>query len=627
MKNTTIEKITTAFKNDQFAVQNLRNDQNFLSRVSGDTAIQVFDDGRVQVTDDTGIVSTGVMAVHMPKSMTINGKERHKKAFYVEGSYYGMGYLIGLMAADDVHDMTYKYLNNIIPDFIHKAPNEKIKKAITDALRWTCMNYKKLIKPDIPQQYQDEIGGLHRGLITIKGEKQCEKLSDSLYALNFGIDILLANIYSGEIIDIINEITRWIGIKLEKKADQFKVPIMCNAFSIKGSAVEKGQHFFGRDFMFSTAGVFQDAACMIIYNPDDPKAVPVVSQTAPGFIGSVTAMNLNGVAAGTDMNPSKMCSPLSPGFNSLGLVRHSVQYGKTMNDLIDLVKNENRGVSWLYPAADGQSGRACFIEAGKSISDNNFPYFDYFDKKSPYLRALTKAGLDKTFIKNNQKTAPVNGMIVRESDSNYPVAYYKFNQTLVDTYNSTAEQKVPSINTDEKGYIDKTTYDKKSANYPGTDDKNCPAGYYFAPQRESNPDLLIVTNGNISPEMRLTAMNDWIAGLVGGTFNDIQWRYDELNYELLTAMNEAKNNTDKLINKTKAQQIIDFRAPGSDLYKVTFPNYVENDKWKSIQIHGSISLCELKSKVITSHYGYYGDPWVTITLPNYFNPSLSHEPA
>jgi hypothetical protein len=625
MKNTTVEKITTAFKNDQFAVQNLRNDQNFLSRVSGDTAIQVFDDGRVQYTDPRRIVSTGIMAVHIPKSMTINGKERHKKAFYLEGSYYGMGYLIGLMAAKEVELMAHKFVDDIVPDFFIKKSDSDLEQFIDDSIIAGLIGeiLKKTSHPFriyIPDQYRDEIDGLHDGLLKINPD--CESLGRRLIALNIGIDVLLSHIYTGHLFDLKNIL-----------ADQLKLPIMCNAFSVKGDSVKDNKHFFGRDFMFSTANVFQDVACMIIYNPDDPKypgALPMVSQTAPGFIGSVTAMNLNGIAAGTNMNPTKMCSYRMPGFNSLGLVRDSIQYSGTMDALINRIKNTQRGVSWFYPAADGQSGRACFIEAGKTTEPGDeFPYFKYIDEA--YQDRLIANGLTTQFIKEHQGNAQVEaGMVVRESNYVYPDDYLKqFNDILFKTYNDLSDDEdhhkhntVPPYDPkkfEERGYINATTMNAKSDNYPGSDEANCPAAYYFAPQRENNPDLILVTNGNISPEMRLTAMNDWIDKLAGEDVNDIQWRYDELNDELLAAIDEASKDHNNLIDDRKARQLIDFRAPGSNDYIVKFPK----DNWQVIQIHGSISLCELKSKVITSHYGhygYYGDPWVTITLPNYFIP-------
>ncbi len=39
--------------------------------------------------------------------------------------------------------------------------------------------------------------------------------------------------------------------------------------------------------------------------------------------------------------------------------------------------------------------------------------------------------------------------------------------------------------------------------------------------------------------------------------------------------------------------------------------------WRTIEIEGSVSLMALKEKTIHSHYGHYGDGWVTIHLEGY----------
>src|SRR5208283_1351531 len=76
-----------------------------------------------------------------------------------------------------------------------------------------------------------------------------------------------------------------------------------------------------------------------------------------------------------------------------------------------------------------------------------------------------------------------------------------------------------------RGYIDGTWTDN-----------HCPGPFYFAPQRESRPDVFIVSNHCISPEMRLVGMNAWTAIVGGASWDDIQWRYDELCNEVLAAL-------------------------------------------------------------------------------------------
>jgi hypothetical protein len=546
-----------------------------------------------------------------------------------------MGFLLGLMAEPEVSLMTTKFVDNIIFDFFNIgkiSESSKLVDYIVHILIDLIGECTKKMLDDIPQELIDEMNGLYDGCLTVNPESKVQM--DALRALNLGIDYLLAHIYTGKIFK-------------EKKIPPFllKLPIMCNAISISRKAAEDGCHYFGRDFMFATADVFQDAACLIIYNPESTQekpAFPVVSQTAPGFIGSIAAMNINGVAIGVDMLPGSHCNPDRPGLNSLLLNRYCIQTCPTIYDAIQKIIDAPRGVSWLYPIADGQSGRSCIIEAGSNTGDAPFDYFSGIpDHYKNYLP-------DEEFI-NEMRTkyrtpAPQKGLMVRWDDYPYPDDYLKFNEKLWDQYNSDFWSKLEQITEDlikdliiiikdpsilkivkaiaeelmelfknvkyspgywvEMGYINKTYYES-----------NCPGPFYFAPQREPNENISIVANHYTTPEMRLTAMTEWIAFVESSHINGFQWRYDELNREILQFVNDKAKITEVI-----AQDIIDFLRPYPN---PRFPEYynpgIEKDP-KEIIIGGSTSLFELKNKWIKSHFGYYGDEWIKITLPNYTYP-------
>jgi hypothetical protein len=64
----------------------------------------------------------------------------------------------------------------------------------------------------------------------------------------------------------------------------------------------------------------------------------------------------------------------------------------------------------------------------------------------------------------------------------------------------------------------------------------------------------------------------------------------------------------------EAKQIIDFLAPYNK-----YPDYYNKDHkpMDQLSVHGSVSLLDLKKKTIESHYGYYSDQWLKISLENY----------
>ena len=421
---------------------------------------------------------------------------------------------------------------------------------------------------------------------------------------------------------------------------------MCHAYSVSGDVVENNGHFFGRNFMFPTADVYQDTACLIIYNPDNPSGtgqtvLPIVSQTAPGMVGSPAAMNSNGAAIGVDMLPGMLCNPDRPGLNSLLLNRDCMDHCPTTEDVVNRMIDAPRGVSWLYPVADGQTGKACIVEAGANIGDDPFPYFDYitpgfFKDFLPDEKYIAE-------MREKYKTpAPQRGLMARWNDYNYPMDYLDFNSKLWNSFNKEflnqlsvkakelvkeLEEKFPDLKPkiellveDLSKSFDNVQYypfyveNERSFINNMYVDKNCPGPYYFAPQRESRSNVLVVSNHAITPEMRLTSMNEWITFLSLGDCNDIQWRYDILNYQLQQAIDNAGN---KKIDKDIAWKIINNLTPDPENDFYLYYNRGMLDNWKEIQVHGSVSLCDLKARTFKSLFGYYGDEPIEITLSNY----------
>ena len=190
--------------------------------------------------------------------------------------------------------------------------------------------------------------------------------------------------------------------------------------------------------------------------------------------------------------------------------------------------------------------------------------------------------------------------MVRWNDYQYPATYERFNQALIAAYKEKHPKYAYQFNPDdfsEKGYLDKLWTEK-----------NCPGPFYFPPQREGLSNTILMTNHQIIPEMRLYAMNDWIATIAAGNLNDIQWRYDELNKQMLNLLDKG------YITYQEAKDAIDFLAPGKN-----YPKYYNKDQkpLNQAQIRGSVSLMDLKKKTIETHYGYYSDEWIKITFNNY----------
>jgi hypothetical protein len=516
--------------------------------------------------------SIGITAVH--RTATIGRSARRKKAFYLEGTPYAMGYLMGLLAEDDVSRMCEQFNERIIFDFIGVDLPDGLERVLGELLEDIVGLLAKSIPRDLPQAIKDELRGLRDGCRKANAKTRVSK--DNLGVLNCGIDGLLAFVYTGL------QPTRKPLLPIIKPT-HFRVPLMCNGFSIAGDSVEGGGHLMGRDFMFPTADVFQDTACHIVRVPAD--GLPTVSVAAPGMVGSITALNSNGVASGVDMEPSGACDPGRPGLNSLLLVRHAVEHGASCDDAVAAMEAAHRGVSWGYIVADGSTGKACVVEAGLSASTPNFLAYPPHDML-PHLP-------DQAFFAAHPTTEYRNGLMVRWSDTLVPAEYLDFNPAL---FQAMGKPYDPAAFRPD-GYVD-----------PNWKAANCPGAYFFAPQRETSSDVVLLSNHFLVPEMRLTAMKRWTNEVAGRNWDDIQWRYDELYHRIAAAIQQGP------VTRQQARALIDFLDPAGD-----FPTYYnpKGEDLHDVQVHGSVSLLDLVERSIESHFGYYADNWVGITLPRF----------
>lgn len=518
------------------------------------------------------------------KSVANYDTGRRKKAYYLEGDGYESGFLMGLLAEAEISSMSVEFTDKVVFSFIKSKSLEKMT-LLQEALIHILYRLSKKAYAALPEELREEIRGLYDGCRSVNPHTWVKL--EHLIVLNLGIDVLCSMIYTGDFF------TR--GMADIDPAD-LKIPVMCNAFSVSGRLAGYG-HYFGRDFMFPTAGVFQDTAAMVVYNPaprPGGKALPLVSVTAPGMVGSISAMNLFGVAAGVDMSPGANCEPGRIGTNSLLMVRLCVQKGVNAEAAVDVIKETPRGVSWNYIVADGHTDRACVVEAGSSGTAPDLMQFPPEDVR-PFL--------PRPGVGVRRSAERTNGLMLRWNDYKYPEEYLEYNPGLWSHYNAKHSEN-KSIYPDAfsaLGFINRNGADR-----------NCPSNFYFAPQRETDGDLVIVTNHYLIPEMRYFAMHPWTARIMGDIPNDLQWRYDELNSEISEAV-RIKGHVDY----ETARELISFLSPYGKNPSYHSGNPRSRDG-REIRIEGCISLCDLKNQTIESHYGYYCDRWVKLTLPHYF---------
>jgi hypothetical protein len=585
----------------------------------------------------------GVVAENAEASRPVTKVRREpKRAYYVEGTHYEMGYLLGVLAEPRIARMTSDFMCHLIPSFFRSelfAGDEAhpVKKVLEQLLS-DCLSRKCLeMEHDIPVAYRDELDGMLAGCFeAAQREGRPPRVKrKSLVALNLGVDCLLAHLYTGK------------GFKQDRiPASLLRVPLAGNAFSVSGRLTKGGRQYFGRDFTFPTATVLQDTACLIIYKPEATpgrNVLPVVCQTAPGLVGGITVMNSEGVAGGVDVAPSMLCDPEKPGFNSLLLLRDSMHSGACLRAAVEPIARAQRGVSWVYTLAScNEKGgpSACVLEAGKRLEGSAFPYLDHVS--TPYKSLLE--GIDGV-LQQLPEHGPKSGLAVRRADypSAHPRAFSEtYNESLSAAFNKDGKGKLYRLLKDtlsdlkamphgkrvdpleeqllrqllehfEKVRYDPSAYGEDGFIDPLPSSMHCPGPFYFAPQREEQDELVLAGNQFLNPAMRLTAMNDWMALLAARELNDMQWRYDTLNHLFHEQIQQRSP-----IDEEGAWRLINFLSPNPELgSRYSALEDAERGSWSDRPIQGSVSLCDLESRKIKSLFGYHGDAPVSLTLPNY----------
>lgn len=510
-----------------------------------------------------------------------------KRALYVEGDGYQMGYLTGLLAEPDVRLMAIDYVTHVIPAFVSPKLTGLGHTLVVHVLLSIMRNrlheaYKRYPK-DIPAPLQAEMHGIADGCRASNSETPVDY--DDVLMLNAGIDGAVAAVYTGigmqeRVKDLLRSGANAAAPIPEPRLprlepEHFQVTGACAAFAAFGRATRDGNFYYGRDFQFPSAGIFQDTACLMIHNPtyklaSGKPALATVSQNAPGFVGSVVVVNTKGVGVGVDMAPSGNCNPKRPGLNSLLMVRYAGYCGYSAQDVVTAMVGAHRGSSWIYPIGDATNQRAVVVEAGMTV-----------DKLNPlsYPPAELKPLLPAGPFQPSQR-----GLYARWDNWEYPSEYLQYNRKL---FKHMGFPWTPA-QFEERGYI--------NSNWKVGMDQT----YFFAPQRETGADLAIASNIFLVPEMRLCAMWKWTNLVVKNKMADLIWRYDELNRECLQAHGQ--------IDEAKATELADFLSPDRQ-----FPDYYGDNR----TIEGSVSVCNLTERTIKSHFGYHDDEWVKLRLREY----------
>ncbi|MDD5712547.1 MAG: carcinine hydrolase/isopenicillin-N N-acyltransferase family protein, partial [Smithellaceae bacterium] len=521
--------------------------------------------------------------------------KNQKKLLYLEGTAYDRGYAEGYLCSESVYRMTNDFVYNFIVGMVGSSMGiESVDMNYVDLTLLPTIKQVLVLgamsqQYAIPQEYINEMQGIADGC----QDRGLDVRYEDVLAINAGYDFLLSVEYS-------------LG------------SLLCNEYSAFGNATANGHLYHGRDFMFSTGGdIFSDEALIQIHKQTDEMGKKtagdyvLASFAVPGFVGTPTAMNQYGLSFGMDMVPNKQNNILVSGMGSLLLCRNVVEHAKNIQEATKIVRNTDRGVSWLFmEAAQGSEGISPNAAVLETCADGILPDGDDLLNTLigfvPGLSSIVKGiegvtgndlivsvgdiltGTENAITGGIDLLAPVlgdlhpdRGVAVRTPDYVDPedLAQYQVTFPMVDLM------------------IDSKTEDTDVTSHPNA------LVSFFPMQYEKFPDVVAMTNHYILPVMNATQMGLFyhtIDTLMGGG-RESEWRYRTMT-QLITRYYGK-------IDRRTGMWLIDFLNPArSSFYGLG--NITQSVKGHHILIDDTT----LDAWVL---HGYYDEPWVHINLNNF----------
>jgi len=520
--------------------------------------------------------------------------------------------VFGQLSAKETYIMSEHYVNNVVPSLISPGIIQKLGNSTlaqwllnwvgTSITKGAVKSFQEHSEQGVfPQWILDEMAGIAAGANSVlPAETQVNP--DRLVTLNYGFDWISAEAFSGA---IFKKLLLAADNELDTDAVQalarvmlpgsIHVPTYCDAFMVSGNATRSGSGaFMGRDLQLASGDVLQDHATMVIYAPTEAGMHPLVSVAAPGFVGSISALNSQGLSMGVDTLRAGFINITRPGLNSILMVRLATQTADSTAEATQVVRDTVRGVPYFYPMQDA-SGDGRVLETGM-YDDGSLPDLSRLLNDTALLAALPS-------WEELQQLSPVdygNGVFVRNGS-------YRPPQALLDTYNPKlwALSGLP-YNTSAG------QWGVQGALWPSFKAENehwyNSFSRYFSPARVplQRTDVVLVSNVALVPQLRVAEMTGWASVVPGEA---MQWRYDTLARRVVTVADtvgfdlEAAQNTILFLDPWQSPGYWKVQAVPGDL--------------NSTVIEGAISAMDCQAKVIRTKTGYFGDDWLQITLPAY----------
>ncbi len=179
----------------------------------------------------------------------------------------------------------------------------------------------------------------------------------------------------------------------------------CSVFAVWGKATKDGKMYFGRNFDWMMDGGMQDAAALILYEPEEKGMIPFASAGYIGLVGVLSGMNMDGVAIGQIGAVTRDQS--FAGLPLMLVMRRLVEECHNVDDATAILTKVKRTVGYNYVVADAKANTA---RAYETCAHHCAVFKDNDPKETVGTRSQSRmlfSGQTKRWIKPSAVSRPV----------------------------------------------------------------------------------------------------------------------------------------------------------------------------------------------------------------------------
>ncbi|MDA1017328.1 MAG: C45 family autoproteolytic acyltransferase/hydrolase [Planctomycetota bacterium] len=265
----------------------------------------------------------------------------------------------------------------LAPSTALKNPAQSNRKVDNGELRWIGGQRVALL-----QGSPEEIGRAHGELLAVESRRCIDSVLYTFaiaqairtgrwfrHDLDLAYERLAPHIPERHKVET-RAMARSLGIdpKVAESLNVFPELFHCSGFAVFGKATTDGKLYHGRVLDYMTTIGLQDSATTFIVKPDGK--IPFANVGYAGFIGSVSGMNARQISLGEmgGRGEGKW-----DGVPMATLMRRALEECETLDEVMNLWKNNPRTCEYYYVFADGKTNRAVGVAAFPESVEFVFP--------------------------------------------------------------------------------------------------------------------------------------------------------------------------------------------------------------------------------------------------------------